>query len=63
MYLHGVASADDLRAVVSDKTAAVLFQHPNFFGALEDIKTHTEIAHAAGALAIGKVLTRYRSGS
>jgi glycine dehydrogenase subunit 1 len=37
------------------KTAAVIFQQPDFLGLLVDAKTLTESAHAAGALAIACV--------
>jgi len=37
------------------KTAAVVFQQPDFLGLLVDAKTLTESAHAAGALAIACV--------
>jgi glycine dehydrogenase subunit 1 len=39
-----------LRAATGPDTAAVVVQQPNFFGALEDLATVAEIAHAAGAL-------------
>ena len=41
-----------LEAAVSDETAAVLVQSPNFFGVIEDIPAIAEIAHAKGALLI-----------
>jgi glycine dehydrogenase subunit 1 len=41
-----------LKKAVSDKTAAVVFQHPNFFGHLEEAAELTRIAHDAGALAV-----------
>jgi glycine dehydrogenase subunit 1 len=41
-----------LDATVSDKTAAVLIQSPNFFGVIEDIPEIAEIVHAKGALLI-----------
>ena len=46
---------DSLRAMVSDKTACVIFQHPNFFGCLEDVSGYVEAAHRVGALAITSV--------
>jgi len=45
----------DMRALeqaVSDETAAVLVQSPNFFGVIEDIPAIAAIAHAKGALLI-----------
>ena len=48
----GRIDLDALRAAVSDETAAVLVQNPNFFGTVEDIAAVAEIAHAKGALLI-----------
>ena len=39
-------------AAVTEETAAVLVQSPNFFGVIEDIPAIAEIAHAKGALLI-----------
>src|SRR5579863_1116544 len=41
-----------LEAQVTEETAAVLVQSPNFFGVLEDIPAIAAIAHAKGALLI-----------
>jgi glycine dehydrogenase subunit 1 len=41
-----------LEAEVTEETAAVLVQSPNFFGIIEDIPAIAEIAHAKGALLI-----------
>ena len=48
----GATDLDALRKAVGSQTAAVVIQHPNFFGCLEDVKTAAEIAHAAGALLV-----------
>jgi len=37
---------------VSDDTACVLIQSPNFFGTVEDVEAIAEIAHKRGALLI-----------
>ena len=42
----------DLAAVLNEQTACVVFQHPNFFGCLEEADRLVEAAHAAGALAV-----------
>lgn len=45
----------DLRALaqaVSEQTAAVVVQSPNFFGTIEDVATIAEMAHKKGALLI-----------
>jgi glycine dehydrogenase subunit 1 len=41
-----------LEAQVTEETAAVLVQSPNFFGTIEDIPAIAQIAHAKGALLI-----------
>ncbi len=41
-----------LEQAVTDKTACVLVQSPNFFGVMEDIPAIAEIAHRKGALLI-----------
>jgi glycine dehydrogenase subunit 1 len=41
-----------LTAAVTEETAAVLIQSPNFFGSIEDIPAIAEIAHKKGALLI-----------
>ena len=47
---EGAVTPEDLAAVVDDRTACVLIQHPNFFGCLEDVGPLVEITHQAGAL-------------
>ncbi len=41
-----------LKAAIGPETAAVVFQHPNFFGHLEEAAELTRIAKESGALAI-----------
>jgi glycine dehydrogenase subunit 1 len=41
-----------LDAAISEETACVLIQSPNFFGTVEDVKAIAEIAHKKGALLI-----------
>jgi glycine dehydrogenase subunit 1 len=48
----GATDLDALRKAVSGQTAAVVIQHPNFFGCLEDVKAAADIAHAQGALLV-----------
>jgi glycine dehydrogenase subunit 1 len=42
----------ELERAVSDDTACVLIQSPNFFGTIEDVEAIAEIAHKRGALLI-----------
>jgi glycine cleavage system P protein (glycine dehydrogenase) subunit 1 len=51
----GVLALDAARSAVTQKTAALVVQSPNFFGCLEDVAAAAEIAHAAGALLIAVV--------
>ena len=48
----GYLDPDDLRKALTDQTAAVVIQHPNFFGCLEEAQAVIDRTHAAGALAI-----------
>ncbi len=49
---NGITDIERLSRVISDKTAVVVIQYPNFFGCVEDIKTIIELAHRSGALAV-----------
>jgi glycine dehydrogenase subunit 1 len=48
----GQVSSDSVAQAVSDQTAAVIFQYPNFLGGLEDASGIVKAAHDRGALAI-----------
>jgi len=48
----GFFNPDDAKKAISDKTVAVVVQHPNFFGHLEEVQALSDIAHAAGSLSI-----------
>jgi glycine dehydrogenase subunit 1 len=48
----GRVDLDALAAAVTEETAAVLVQSPNFFGVIEDIPAIAAIAHNKGALLI-----------
>jgi len=48
----GVGSVAALEALVSDETAAVIVQQPNFYGCLEEVEAIGEIAKKHGALFI-----------
>ena len=47
---NGVTSAKELRAALSRDTKAVIIQHPNFFGALEDVHAIEQAIHETKAL-------------
>jgi len=49
---HGRTDSEDIGRRLSDRTAAVIIQHPNFFGVLEDGRGLAEIAHRHGALLV-----------
>lgn len=49
---HGHLDPDDLAKKVDDKTLAVIVQHPNFFGCLEEAEALVKVAKSKGALAI-----------
>lgn len=42
----GVTNLEELKKQISDKTAAVIVQNPNFFGIIEDLKATEEIVHS-----------------
>jgi glycine dehydrogenase subunit 1 len=48
----GSFDAADLQARVTDKTAAVIVQSPNFFGIVEDLEIAAKLTHHHGALLI-----------
>jgi glycine dehydrogenase subunit 1 len=51
-YCDGTTSLAAIEEKLGDDVAAVVVQHPNFFGSLEDVKRIGEAAHAKGALLI-----------
>jgi glycine dehydrogenase subunit 1 len=54
-WADGVTDLDALRRTVSAKTACVMVQYPNFFGALEDLDAAAALAHEHGALLVVSV--------
>jgi glycine dehydrogenase subunit 1 len=48
----GLVTHDSMFAAITDQTAAVVIQYPNFFGQLEDARSLVQAAHKRGALAI-----------
>jgi glycine dehydrogenase subunit 1 len=48
----GRVDLKELQQAVSDDTACILIQSPNFFGTIEDVEAIAEIAHRHGALLV-----------
>ena len=48
----GVIDPNQLAEHINDETACVIFQHPNFLGYLEDVKSLVDATHQRGALAV-----------
>jgi len=48
----GRVDAKALDAAISEKTACVVIQSPNFFGTIEDVAAVAEVAHKKGALLV-----------
>ena len=48
----GTADLAKVKAAVDDRTACLVFQHPNFFGCLEEPEELTRVARDVGALSI-----------
>jgi len=52
---HGQSVREDIFKQLDDKTAAVITQNPNFFGAVDDFSDIVKRVHEKGALAIASV--------
>jgi glycine dehydrogenase subunit 1 len=52
---QGMTDRNALIAALSDQTAAILVQNPNFFGSLDDLSDIAAEAHGKGALLIASV--------
>src|SRR3954469_23540717 len=48
----GRVNIDELEAAITDQTACVVIQSPNFFGTIEEVAAIAEIAHRNGALLV-----------
>ncbi|MYB61388.1 MAG: aminomethyl-transferring glycine dehydrogenase subunit GcvPA [Gemmatimonadetes bacterium] len=49
---NGVLDPDLLATALTDDTACVIVQHPNFFGCLESMRDLERVVHGAGALLV-----------
>jgi glycine dehydrogenase subunit 1 len=54
-FKDGATDIDAIKALVSDKTACVILQSPNFFGCIENMALAAEVAHEKKALFIACV--------
>lgn len=52
---NGTIELSRWKAAISDKTACVILQQPNFFGIVEDLRPLAEVAKQAGASVVGAV--------
>jgi glycine dehydrogenase subunit 1 len=52
LHRNGRCDLSEMAAEITDRTAGVLIQHPNFFGQLEEVEAIVNLAHAKGALVI-----------
>jgi glycine cleavage system P protein (glycine dehydrogenase) subunit 1 len=48
----GVTDSDEIRQALSEQTACLVIQSPNFFGGIEDLTPLAEAAHGVGALLV-----------
>jgi glycine dehydrogenase subunit 1 len=53
--VHGQSCREDIYKHLDDKTAAVIVQNPNFFGAVDDFSDIAGRVHSCGALVIASV--------
>ncbi|HPG39006.1 MAG TPA: aminomethyl-transferring glycine dehydrogenase subunit GcvPA [bacterium] len=51
-WQNGAMDLQDLEKHISDQTAAVIVQYPNYFGYLEEVDTIAQLTHKNGALFI-----------
>ena len=52
---HGQANREEIKKYIDDKTAAIILQNPNFFGAIDDHTDISAMCHEKGALVIESV--------
>jgi glycine dehydrogenase subunit 1 len=53
--VHGQSDRDRIAAALDDKTAAIILQNPNFFGAVDDFTNIIEMARGKGCLSVMSV--------
>lgn len=52
---HGQADRNEIKKYIDEKTAAIILQNPNFFGAIDDHTDIVEMCHRNGSLVIESV--------
>ncbi len=50
--VHGQSDREEIAKYLDDRTAGIILQNPNFFGAIDDFSDIIESAHKMGALAV-----------
>jgi len=55
-HVNGLSTASSFESLLTNQTAAIIVQYPNFFGNVEDLRALAELAHANGALLITTVV-------
>lgn len=50
--VHGQSDREELAKYLDDRTAGIILQNPNFFGAIDDFSDIVESTHTVGALAV-----------
>jgi glycine dehydrogenase subunit 1 len=53
--IRGQSYRPDIKKVLDDKTAAIILQNPNFFGAIDDHSDIVKLAHSKGILVVESV--------
>jgi len=53
--VHGQSDRERITRALDDKTAAVILQNPNFFGAVDDFTDVINVAHSKGVMAVMSV--------
>ncbi len=51
----GVTDISSARSLMNDEVAAIVVQHPNYYGCLEEVRELSNLAHEHGALFVGCV--------
>lgn len=55
-HVGGLSPVGSFEPLITDQTAAIIVQYPNFFGNVEDLRALADLAHDKGALLITTVV-------